>query len=160
MVTKGSTGNERTNEVPVRTRGLLGKRTKSDECMFCASQRHKSSTCTQYATITERRNIMLERKLCLNCGKPGHFLKECTSQGCRARQGKRHHHTLCPQRTKDQKNATVAQAQPSKKAPTKGPLPQPPNKSFSVQQRARVQPKREDAQVNPIQTTSVKKGKA
>ncbi|XGW31610.1 hypothetical protein V3C99_010066 [Haemonchus contortus] len=40
---------------------------------------------------------MQERKLCLNCGKSGHFATQCKSQGCRNCKGTRHHHTLCPQ---------------------------------------------------------------
>ncbi|KAK6019005.1 zinc knuckle [Ostertagia ostertagi] len=143
------------NEVPSKSKNLPWKSSRGDECMFCASQHHKSSICTQYATIPERRNIMLERKLCLNCGKPGHFLKECTSQGCRTCQGKRHHHTLCPQRTQGQKSFNVAPAQPTKKAPPKGPLPKSPTKSYGMHQRAREQPKREDTHVNPIQITSI-----
>ncbi|VDO90156.1 unnamed protein product, partial [Haemonchus placei] len=58
---------------------------------------HKSLSCSQYPTISERRTAMQERKLCLNCGKSGHFATQCKSQGCRNCKGTRHHHTLCPQ---------------------------------------------------------------
>ncbi|KAK6029719.1 zinc knuckle, partial [Ostertagia ostertagi] len=73
---------------------------KNPQCMFCASPYHKSLSCTRYPTISERRLAMQQRKLCLNCGKQGHFVTQCRSQGCRNCSGTRHHHTLCPQLTK------------------------------------------------------------
>ncbi|KIH47544.1 hypothetical protein ANCDUO_22392 [Ancylostoma duodenale] len=35
-------------------------------CMFCRSDKHKSSLCTQYSTISAQRIFMQERNLCLN----------------------------------------------------------------------------------------------
>ncbi|VDP57014.1 unnamed protein product, partial [Heligmosomoides polygyrus] len=89
---------QETKESKERINDMVSKNVNSDEtpaCMFCFSEHHKSVTCTEYPTTSERRNIMQERKLCLNCGKPGHFIKQCASQGCRTCQGRRHHHTLC-----------------------------------------------------------------
>uniref|UniRef100_A0A7I4Y2Q8 CCHC-type domain-containing protein n=1 Tax=Haemonchus contortus TaxID=6289 RepID=A0A7I4Y2Q8_HAECO len=80
--------------IPKHTFGL---NSKNQQCMFCSSMQHKSLSCSQYPTISERRTAMQERKLCLNCGKSGHFATQCKSQGCRNCKGTRHHHTLCPQ---------------------------------------------------------------
>ncbi|XGW10144.1 hypothetical protein V3C99_011987 [Haemonchus contortus] len=67
-------------------------------CMFCRANTHKAANCSRYPTISDRRNIMQERKLCLNCGKQGHLVMQCLSKGCSYCEGKKHHHTLCPSR--------------------------------------------------------------
>ncbi|KAK6734150.1 hypothetical protein RB195_017742 [Necator americanus] len=67
-------------------------------CMFCGSTQHKSADCTRIPSIHQRRTYMQQHRRCLNCGKEGHFVKDCTSKGCRYCTGMKHHHTLCPQR--------------------------------------------------------------
>ncbi|KIH47160.1 zinc knuckle [Ancylostoma duodenale] len=90
-------------------------------CMFCRSDKHKSSSCAQYSTISARRIFMQERKLCLNCGRQGHFVTQCMSKGCRTCNGKKHHHTLCPQRTFRSQEGTYPKAYIPPKVPGKPP---------------------------------------
>ncbi|KAK6031354.1 hypothetical protein OSTOST_02496, partial [Ostertagia ostertagi] len=59
-------------------------------CLFCNATNHKSVACTKYATIEERRNFFRGSNRCLNCG--ARAVRNCG--------GKKHHHTLCPSRTK------------------------------------------------------------
>ncbi|KAK6018442.1 zinc knuckle, partial [Ostertagia ostertagi] len=73
---------------------------KGAPCIFCNSHEHKAAMCPKYDTIQERRNFFREHNKCMNCGTSGHFTKDCTKEGCRLCDGKKHHHTLCPQRTK------------------------------------------------------------
>ncbi|KHJ89034.1 integrase core domain protein [Oesophagostomum dentatum] len=68
-------------------------------CMFCTALDHRSGDCRKYATIEQRRECMKTKNLCLNCGKTGHFVKECMRDGCKLCSGKKHHFTICPQRT-------------------------------------------------------------
>nr|CDJ86682.1 Protein of unknown function DUF1759 and Zinc finger and Protein of unknown function DUF1758 domain containing protein [Haemonchus contortus] len=69
-------------------------------CMFCHSNEHKSVNCPKCATLEERRHFFRENNKCLNCGASGHFTRDCTKAGCRICEGRKHHHTLCPQRTR------------------------------------------------------------
>ncbi|VDO78283.1 unnamed protein product [Heligmosomoides polygyrus] len=68
----------------------------SSACLFCNSTDHKSLVCPKYMTIAERRSFLQENKMCLNCGRDGHFVKDCTREGCRNCQGRKHYHALCP----------------------------------------------------------------
>ena len=71
-------------------------------CMFCQSARHRAFFCTKYPTLEQRRSFFEEHKRCFNCAKEGHSSKQCTGNGCKLCSGKKHHHTICPQRIQRQ----------------------------------------------------------
>ncbi|KAK6762408.1 hypothetical protein RB195_023213 [Necator americanus] len=52
------------------------------------------------SSSSDRRIFLLNNNRCLNCGREGHFLAECTSKGCRNCNGQKHHHTICPRYVK------------------------------------------------------------
>lgn len=91
----------------VDTRANVGERKRffskevqmNAPCIFCGGTDHKSVFCYKYTTLADRRAAFRENSRCLNCGIPGHFVKECTKSGCKTCKGQKHHHTLCPQRT-------------------------------------------------------------
>ncbi|KAK6027815.1 zinc knuckle, partial [Ostertagia ostertagi] len=60
--------------------------TTQKTCMFCKSSEHRPS----YGTIAERRNFLFKRNMCLNCGREGHWVKDCKREGYRSCGGKKH----------------------------------------------------------------------
>ncbi|EYC39640.1 hypothetical protein Y032_0647g1093 [Ancylostoma ceylanicum] len=56
--------------------------------------------------------------MCLNCGREGHFVKDCTREGCRRCQGRKHNHVLCPQRIEFGKYGKTQLNTPTTKTPT------------------------------------------
>ncbi|KAK6043954.1 zinc knuckle [Cooperia oncophora] len=71
-------------------KGSQGKTSHNQNCTFCGSIEHRTASCSRYSTITERRNFLQEHGMCLNCGREGHFASNCTKEGCRNCQGKKH----------------------------------------------------------------------
>lgn len=74
-------------------------------CTFCSSWAHDNSICPKYVTRTyyERKHMVEEHRLCMNCVKYGHFQHQCYSlDRCDMPQCNkaRHHATLCPFRNK------------------------------------------------------------
>ena len=60
---------------------------------------HWGEACEVVNTIAKRREFFMTKRLCFNCGRPGHREKECRSRGCFKCKA-RHHTSLC-----DKKNA-------------------------------------------------------
>ncbi|KYN24375.1 hypothetical protein ALC57_04022 [Trachymyrmex cornetzi] len=73
-----------------KTKSLL---IKNQTCAFC-KETHHVSQCPKFLEFTPQRRLECLRstKLCLNCLKPGHFIKECKSSTCKRCSGK--HNTL------------------------------------------------------------------
>lgn len=89
---------------------------------------------------------MLQHNRCLNCGREGHFLSECTSKGCRNCEGRKHHHTLCP------KHASTST---SRTPPRYDKQPSPAK--YQKPHTDTTQPRRQKSQqtvarANPVQT--------
>ncbi|KAK6023791.1 zinc knuckle, partial [Ostertagia ostertagi] len=64
--------------------------------MFCKSSEHRAIECPTYCTVAQRRDFLLERNMCLNCGREGHWVKDCKREGCRSCGGKKHNQVLVP----------------------------------------------------------------
>ncbi|RCN44804.1 zinc knuckle [Ancylostoma caninum] len=103
MVTKSATVTTRTDNVYFSVRQGIRKPTP------CQSPMHKSVLCTRYSTLDERRNFLNNNNMCFNCGREGHFVKDCTREGCRRWQGRKHNHVLCPHRMELGKHRNVPQ---------------------------------------------------
>ncbi|EYB91440.1 hypothetical protein Y032_0206g1994 [Ancylostoma ceylanicum] len=118
-------------------------------CMFCGSTQHKSADCTRIPSIHQRRTYMQQHRRCLNCGKEGHFVKDCTSKGCRYCTGMKHHHTLCPQR--HNLGETTDQTPPRARTNTNTPQNRPlvPNVPRSTKRHVKTAV----ATAQPVQTT-------
>ncbi|KAL6723659.1 hypothetical protein Aduo_018638 [Ancylostoma duodenale] len=106
MVSKSATVTTRTDNVGFPMRQGIRKLTP---CIFCHSPMHKSALCTRYSTLEERRSFLQTNNMCLNCGREGHFVKDCTREGCRRCQGRKHNHVLCPQRMELGKHRNLPQ---------------------------------------------------
>ena len=64
-------------------------------CFVCNATKHSLYGCPKFRSLPHDQimSLLKSRGLCLNCFKPGHFIKECTSmQHCRKCQ--KIHHTL------------------------------------------------------------------
>ena len=62
-------------------------------CIFCEGN-HWGDGCQLVNTLEERRKVFHEKRLCYNCGRPGHREKQCRSRGCFKCKGK-HHTSIC-----------------------------------------------------------------
>ncbi|WKY07583.1 hypothetical protein Q1695_007220 [Nippostrongylus brasiliensis] len=76
-------------------------------CMYCTSTDHTSAACTSIPDLADRRAFLLQHKRCLNCGREGHLLTQCTSRGCRNCEGRKHHHTICPRLSQANGNSNM-----------------------------------------------------
>lgn len=67
----------------------------TNECPICKAE-HRVYACKKLINaVPEQRLLMVhEAKLCENCLRPNHFVKECYSKGCRVRECDYKHHSL------------------------------------------------------------------
>ncbi|KAK6030989.1 zinc knuckle [Ostertagia ostertagi] len=131
--------------------GSMSKISHHQNCMFCGSPEHRTASCSRYSTIAERRNFLQEHGMCLNCGREGHFASNCTKEGCRNCQGKKHFHALCPQRqtmvTQTKHFAPTTPTPSSSATKMIGPKSQP----TSTARNNRNSQTQRSAQAHPIQ---------
>ena len=76
-------------------RSFLAKDQQSiqSNCVYCGGS-HRSSSCRKFGSVTERRRILAEERLCFNCTKGGHQAKECKGRSC-FNCNSRHHTSIC-----------------------------------------------------------------
>ncbi|KYN14464.1 hypothetical protein ALC57_13336 [Trachymyrmex cornetzi] len=69
-----------------KTRSLL---VQKQDCVEC-KENHKFIACTKFldSSPQKRASYLKEAKLCLNCMRPGHFLKDCRASTCKHCSGK------------------------------------------------------------------------
>ena len=60
------------------SKSYQAKQIKS-ECVYCEKLDHRSSDCKTAKTVTERRKILGNKKLCFDCTEPKHMAAECRS---------------------------------------------------------------------------------
>ena len=84
-----------TTKISVKTIATTNVSSFSDiKCQFCKAS-HRASDCSTYPTVQTRLPRARTLKLCLNCLKTKHFIKDCKSTyRCRTCKGK-HHTALC-----------------------------------------------------------------
>ncbi|KAK6027705.1 zinc knuckle [Ostertagia ostertagi] len=155
---------ERSVQKETQVGSMNSRKSKTQSsCMFCKADTHKSAACPRYPTLSERRAIMQEQKLCLNCGKQGHFVSQCFSKGCSHCDGKKHHHTLCPLRNSSASTPESMDQHPSQRYSPKSQKPKhaPPRTTVQVNRDTaptngppqQNKPKR--TQVHPVQSSTV-----
>ena len=63
----------------------------ANNCVYCDSAEHVSSSCNKIPTPAERKEFLLKKKLCFNCAAGQHNAQGCPSKNsCRVCR-KRHH---------------------------------------------------------------------
>ena len=86
-------GNQRRDKV-FQTDDKMGK---PRGCVYCHEPGHKSAECDKVKSLTERKRLLSERKLCFNCTGGKHRAAECRSKiRCQRCTGK-HHTSICDQ---------------------------------------------------------------
>ena len=78
---------------PKREKHWYNKEKGDPVCIFCEGK-HWGDACEVINTIEARRQFFQEKKLCFNCGRAGHWGKQCRSRGCFKCKSK-HHTSLC-----------------------------------------------------------------
>ena len=68
----------------------------SGKCFACNKLKHGAAYCQIFKqkSVQEKRNFVLAQNLCFNCLKGGHTVKQCPSQYCCQKCGKKHHTLL------------------------------------------------------------------
>lgn len=64
-------------------------------CAICKTERHSLFTCPQFKALApdKKMSTVKSNNLCINCLRPGHFVKQCRSTN-RCRRCQKSHHTL------------------------------------------------------------------
>ena len=66
-----------------------------NECVYCQKTDHKSSECNTVKTVSERRKILSDKKLCFNCTGAKHRAAECRSNKTCFKCKNKHHTSIC-----------------------------------------------------------------
>eukprot|EP00794_Sanderia_malayensis_P016557 gene16557-18234_t len=81
--------------------------------VYCGNVNHKSGDCKMVEQVSERRNILRQKKLCFNCTGSGHRAVACESKGsCRHCKGK-HHTSVCIKSQRDAAEALLVKGEQS-----------------------------------------------
>ena len=84
-------------EKPFRTNLYQTNKSSAPECVYCNKAGHKSVECKTVKTISDRRKILSDKKLCFNCTGPRHRATDCRStRTCQICKNK-HHTSICEQ---------------------------------------------------------------
>ena len=77
-------------------------------CVACKTSKHPLYGCPKFKALPHDRMMVLlkSNRVCHNCLKPGHFIKECTSTH-RCRKCQRPHHTLLHVEVQSERRATT-----------------------------------------------------
>ncbi|XP_046846738.1 uncharacterized protein LOC124440389 [Xenia sp. Carnegie-2017] len=71
-------------------------------CVYCNDTSHRSAECKKVVSVSDRRRILGEKKLCFNCMGPRHKASECRSQQTCQHCKRRHHSSICDKRPNEQ----------------------------------------------------------
>lgn len=64
-------------------------------CVYCNGEGHCSAECAKFPSISQRRRILSDKKLCFNCTGMRHQAQDCRSKNACQRCGSRHHTSIC-----------------------------------------------------------------
>ena len=65
-------------------------------CVYCENADHK---CNKFTDPTQRRKIIIQKRLCFNCTKPDHRASECKSRSMCFNRTRRLHSSICDRGT-------------------------------------------------------------
>ncbi|KAK6030992.1 zinc knuckle, partial [Ostertagia ostertagi] len=85
------------------TESKFSKSESRAQCVYCGAHDHNALRCPKVTTAEDRKEFMKQKKLCMNCARRNHFLRECTGTGCAKCGGEKHHYSLCPKRLQELK---------------------------------------------------------
>ena len=72
--------------------------TSTDNCISCGTEKHQLYSCTKFRSLphAEKIDLLRSKNYCLNCLRPGHFVRKCRSLN-HCKHCQRPHHTLLHQ---------------------------------------------------------------
>lgn len=67
----------------------------TDNCTLCKNEKHMFFSCPRFKALTHEKKLatLRSQEVCMNCLRPGHFVKQCRSAH-RCRKCQKPHHTL------------------------------------------------------------------
>ena len=93
---------DRENEQPTKRRERPAKmyHTRREDhkprgCVYCDNSDHKAIECTRVTAVSDRKQILMKKRLCFNCAVGSHRAAQCQSKTSCRRYGKRHHTSIC-----------------------------------------------------------------
>ena len=77
----------------------------TDNCISCGQEKHQLYACSKFRSLShaEKIDLLRSKNYCLNCLRPGHFVRKCKSLN-HCRRCQRPHHTLLHQEKEDTTN--------------------------------------------------------
>ena len=77
-------------------------------CVYCGED-HRPTECTKVTNLSDRRQVLLSKRLCFNCAAGNHRASHCPSRSDCQRCHKRHHTSICDavHPTSDANNSTT-----------------------------------------------------
>ena len=87
---------------------LVSNATPTDSnCLSCKNERHPLYSCSKFRSLphTDKVDLLKSNNHCLNCLRPGHFVKKCKSLN-RCKHCQRPHHTLLHKDVRDESSTT------------------------------------------------------
>jgi len=93
---KSETHNPKKTQHPGKSvASFTANTTASADCVVCKNDKHPLYVCPKFKSLPHDRmmTILRENKLCMNCLRPGHFVRQCKSLH-HCRQCQKPHHTL------------------------------------------------------------------
>ena len=66
-----------------------------NQCVYCDSGDHKSLNCTKVTEADERKNMLVEKRLCFNCKGAKHHAGECKSNLSYRIFNRKRHTSIC-----------------------------------------------------------------
>ena len=78
-----------------QARAFQSRELDASKCVYCDSNEHRTNNCNDVTSPTERKKILMQKKLCFNCAAGQHSANACKSKmSCRLCH-KRHHTSIC-----------------------------------------------------------------
>ena len=95
--------------------------TPTDDCIACGQEKHQLYSCAKFRSLSHagKMSLLRSKNYCLNCLRPGHFVKKCRSLN-HCKHCQRPHHTLLHQEKEDAaaKPVTPAATTPTSESTT------------------------------------------
>ncbi|XP_062537957.1 uncharacterized protein LOC134206279 [Armigeres subalbatus] len=84
----------RSTRVHVASHATTTSDTSKQQCVTCRKDAHTLSSCEEFLKLSQKQSFNVAKKygLCLNCLRPSHLVKDCSSGSCRT--CNKRHHTL------------------------------------------------------------------
>ena len=74
-------------------------------CVYCGED-HRAAECTKVISVADRRQILINKRLCFNCTTGNHRAIYCPSKSGCQNCHKRHHTSICEMRTQESNQTT------------------------------------------------------